>query len=140
MTTSDSHSILSRYSRACWYSGRKPNVVRSPEQMTTSGRRSLISSIARSSRLGTKYGPPQWMSEMCAMRKQPSCMRTPECKADQTLSIFALPIRRRVENRPEGGSMQYMLLIHSEEGSEPQGADREAMLQRYFAFSKEVRD
>ena len=31
MTTSDSHSILSRYSRACWYSGLKPNVVRSPE-------------------------------------------------------------------------------------------------------------
>ena len=36
--------------------------------------------------------------------------------------------------------MQYMLLIHSEERSEPEGADREAMLQRYFAFSKEVRD
>ncbi len=36
--------------------------------------------------------------------------------------------------------MQYMLLIHSEEQTEPQDGDREAMLQRYFAFSKEVRD
>jgi hypothetical protein len=36
--------------------------------------------------------------------------------------------------------MQYMLLIHSEEQTEPQGDDREAMYERYFAFSKEVRE
>ena len=36
--------------------------------------------------------------------------------------------------------MQYMLLIHTAEQTEPNGADREAMLQRYFAFSQEVRD
>ena len=36
--------------------------------------------------------------------------------------------------------MQYMLLIHSDEQAEPQGGDREAMYERYFAFSKEVRE
>src|SRR5262245_19453001 len=77
MTTSESQEILSRYTLACWYSGRKPKVVRSPEQTTTSGRISLISSIARSSRLGTKYGPPQCRSEMCAILKQPSCIEPP---------------------------------------------------------------
>ena len=35
-----------------------------------SGSRSLISTIARSIRSGTKYGPPQWMSEMCAIVKR----------------------------------------------------------------------
>src|SRR5436309_13812000 len=35
--------------------------------MTRSGCRSLISPIARSMRLGLKSGPPQWMSEMCAI-------------------------------------------------------------------------
>src|SRR5262245_64318272 len=35
--------------------------------MTMSGWRSLISPIARSIRLGMKCGPPQWMSEMCAI-------------------------------------------------------------------------
>src|ERR687887_2788001 len=82
MTTSDSHAILSRYSRACWYSGRKPNVVRSPEQTTTSGSRSLISSMARSRRLGTKYGPPQCKSEIWAIRKQPSCIEVLQVWAD----------------------------------------------------------
>ena len=33
-----------------------------------SGRRSLISEIARSSRFTSKYGPPQWRSERCAIR------------------------------------------------------------------------
>jgi hypothetical protein len=33
-----------------------------------------------------------------------------------------------------------MLLIHTAEQAEPNGADREAMYQRYFAFSNEVRD
>ena len=32
-----------------------------------SGSRSLISRIARSRRFGTKSGPPQWMSEICAI-------------------------------------------------------------------------
>src|SRR5262249_32848164 len=54
---------------ACANSCLKPNVVRSPVQMTTSGSRSLISPIARSMRLGMKCGPPQWMSEMCAIVK-----------------------------------------------------------------------
>ena len=36
--------------------------------------------------------------------------------------------------------MQYMLLIHSDEQTEPQDGDREAMYERYFAFSKEVRE
>ena len=31
------------------------------------GAESLISPIARSMRLGMKCGPPQWMSEMCAI-------------------------------------------------------------------------
>ena len=51
------------------YSSLNPNVVRSPEQTTTSGCSSLISEIARSSRFGTKYGPPQWRSESWAMTK-----------------------------------------------------------------------
>jgi hypothetical protein len=46
-------------------------VVRSPEQITISGPSSLISLIARSSKFGTKSGPPQWMSEMCAIVKPP---------------------------------------------------------------------
>ena len=54
-----SHSILSRYAFASAYSCWKPNVVRSPEQMTMSGSSSLISMIARSARFGTKYGEPQ---------------------------------------------------------------------------------
>ena len=37
--------------------------------MTISGCRSLISLIARSSRFGTKYGPPQWRSEIWAIVK-----------------------------------------------------------------------
>src|SRR5439155_25467013 len=69
--TSDSHSILSRYVLACAYSGLKPNVVRSPEQTTRSGRMSLISLIARSSSVGTKYGPPQCRSEMWAIVNDP---------------------------------------------------------------------
>src|SRR4051794_14847236 len=40
--------------------------------MTMLGDRSLISLIARSIRFGTKYGPPQWMSEMCAIVKAPA--------------------------------------------------------------------
>src|SRR5690349_21004935 len=36
------------------------------------GSRSLISLIARSIRLGTKYGPPQWMSEMWAIVNVPA--------------------------------------------------------------------
>src|SRR5919198_6474475 len=71
MTTTDSHSSLSRYALACAYSCSKPNVVRSPEQITISGPSSLISLIARSSRFGTKSGPPQWMSEVWAIVKAP---------------------------------------------------------------------
>ena len=71
MTTTDSHSIRSRYDFAIMYSCLKPKVVRSPEQMTMSGPRSLISRIARSSRFGTKSGPPQWMSEICAIVSEP---------------------------------------------------------------------
>src|SRR6059058_738972 len=59
------------YSRAIAYSCLNPNVVRSPEQITRLGSRSLISLIARSSRFGTKSGPPQWMSEMWAIVKAP---------------------------------------------------------------------
>src|SRR6187200_1597604 len=69
MTTNDLHSSRSRYSFAWMYSGLKPNVVRSPEQTTRSGWRSLTSAIARSIRFGTKYGPPQWRSEMWAIVK-----------------------------------------------------------------------
>ena len=35
--------------------------------------------------------------------------------------------------------MQYLLLIHAAESDEPQNGDREAMYQRYAAFSEEVR-
>src|SRR5881392_4078500 len=63
----------------------KPNLVicsgdlttfGSPEQITRFGLSSLISMIARSIRFGTKSGPPQWMSEMCAIVNAPlgSCM------------------------------------------------------------------
>jgi hypothetical protein len=69
MTTRALQSSLSRYSAASAYSCRNPFVVRSPEQTTTSGFRSLISTIARSSRFGTKCGEPVWRSEMCAIRK-----------------------------------------------------------------------
>src|SRR3954449_9499079 len=67
MTTSDSHSIESRYRLASAYSSLKPCEVRSPEQMTTSGFRSLISVIARSSRSGRKNCCPQWRSLSCAI-------------------------------------------------------------------------
>src|SRR5215204_2480767 len=69
MTTKRSQRILSRYSRAWRYSPLKPNVVRSPEQTTIWGSISLISAIARSIRLGTKFGSPQWMSDRCAIVK-----------------------------------------------------------------------
>src|SRR4051812_28420201 len=49
------------------YSCLKPIAVRSPEQTTISGSRSLISLIARSIRPGTKWTSPQWMSEMWAI-------------------------------------------------------------------------
>src|ERR687898_580004 len=63
MTTIRSQSSRSRYSLAIRYSCLNPKVVRSPEQMIRSGSSSLISATARSIRLGTKSGPPQWMSE-----------------------------------------------------------------------------
>src|SRR5437870_2843801 len=63
MTTIDSHSIVSRYSCAISYSGRKPCEVRSPEMTTRSGPSSLTSAIARSSRSGRKNCCPQWRSE-----------------------------------------------------------------------------
>src|SRR2546421_10748947 len=68
---SESHSILSRYDLACAFSGLKPNVVRSPVHTASSGCMSLISLIARSSSVGTKCGPPQWRSEMWAIRNAP---------------------------------------------------------------------
>ena len=76
ITTTASHSIWFMYSRAIAYSCLNPNVVRSPEQITRFGLSSLISMIARSIRFGTKSGPPQWMSEMCAIVNAPlgSCM------------------------------------------------------------------
>jgi hypothetical protein len=67
MTTTESHSMRSRYIFAIAYSCLKPKVVRSPEQITIFGPTSLISVIARSIKPGTKSGPPQWMSEMWAI-------------------------------------------------------------------------
>src|SRR5262249_8906683 len=49
------------------YSCLNPIAVRSPEQTTMSGCKSLISLIARSIRPGTKWTSPQWMSEMWAI-------------------------------------------------------------------------
>src|SRR5436305_13006625 len=69
MTTSDLHSIWSRYRRASAYSSLNPCEVRSQEQTTTSGRRSLISTIARSKRSGRKNCCPQWRSLSCAIVK-----------------------------------------------------------------------
>src|SRR3954470_18884644 len=69
MTTSASHSIASRYRFASAYSSLNPCEVRSPEQTTMSGRRSLISTIARSSRSGRKNCCPQWRSLSCAIVK-----------------------------------------------------------------------
>ena len=54
---------------ACAYSSLKPNVVRSPEQMTMSGHIALMSAIARSIRSGTKCASPQWMSDRWAIVK-----------------------------------------------------------------------
>src|SRR5688500_8798273 len=68
MTTNESQWIRSRYERAIWYSCLKPNVVRSPVQITMSGRSSFTSEMARSSRFGSKYVPPQWRSERWAIR------------------------------------------------------------------------
>ena len=54
-----------------------------------SGSMSLISTIARSSRFGRKYGPPQWMSEMWAIVKRslrpsasPKCKRAPPGRSE----------------------------------------------------------
>src|SRR5436305_3653058 len=69
MTTSDLHSIWSRYRRASAYSSLKPCEVRSPEQTTTSGFRSLTSTIARSRRSGRKNCCPQCRSLSCAIVK-----------------------------------------------------------------------
>src|SRR5215213_10585809 len=66
--------------------------------MTTSGPRSLISSIARSSRLGTKCGPPQCTSEMCAIRKQSSCIESQS--VEPRLSILGRPFVVQ-RNRPK---------------------------------------
>src|SRR5215211_1629468 len=68
MTTRLSLSRRARYSAASAYSWRKPCVVKSPEQTTTSGSRSFTSRRARSSRLATKWGDPRCRSEMCATR------------------------------------------------------------------------
>src|SRR4051794_19731038 len=62
MTTRCLHSISSRYRRASAYSSLNPCDVRSPEQTTTSGFRSLTSVIARSRRSGRKNCCPQWRS------------------------------------------------------------------------------
>src|SRR3954465_10282548 len=67
MTTSESHSIASMYRLASAYSSLNPCEVRSPEQTTMSGFRSLISVIARSSRSGRKNCCPQWRSLSCAI-------------------------------------------------------------------------
>src|SRR3954447_3157715 len=67
MTTSASHSIASMYRLASAYSSLNPCEVRSPEQTTMSGFRSLISVIARSSRSGRKNCCPQWRSLSCAI-------------------------------------------------------------------------
>src|SRR5436190_12201148 len=67
MTTTQSHSSRSRYAFACMYSCLNPIAVRSPEQTTMSGSRSLISLIARSISPGTKCTSPQWMSETWAI-------------------------------------------------------------------------
>ena len=48
---------------------RRPSPVRSPDTITTSGSSSLISTSARSSRLGTKCGEPQCRSEIWAIVK-----------------------------------------------------------------------
>src|SRR5579859_381902 len=63
MTTTFSHSIVSRYRFASAYSSLNPCVVRSPETMTTSGTSSFTSAIARSSRFGKKNCVPQCRSE-----------------------------------------------------------------------------
>ena len=36
--------------------------------------------------------------------------------------------------------MQYLLLIHSSENGDPQGADREEMYRRYAVFTQEISD
>jgi hypothetical protein len=41
--------------------------VRSPLQMTASGRSSFSSTMTRFMRFGTKYGEPTWGSEMWAI-------------------------------------------------------------------------
>src|SRR5262245_35980911 len=89
MTTRCSQSIVSMYSWACAYSCLKPNVVRSPEQTTRSGSSSLISAIARSSRLGTKCCPPQWGSERWAMVNALGAM----C-AQSVRTVRKMPARR----------------------------------------------
>ena len=71
-TTNESQLMRSRYERATWYSCLNPKVVRSPEQITTSGSNSFTSEIARSRRFASKYGPPQWRSERWAMRNRRS--------------------------------------------------------------------
>src|SRR3954451_4903460 len=90
MTTSESHSIASMYFFASAYSSLNPCEVRSPETTTTSGFRSLISVIARSSRSGRKNCCPQWRSLSWAIVKA-----TPGTLED--------PAHRVVHGRGDGG-------------------------------------
>src|SRR5689334_21226371 len=85
------HSIRSRYARACRYSWRRPNVVRSPDTITTSGSRSFTSMIARSIRFGTKYGEPQCRPEMCAI-----------VNGRGTGAILLAPLQRLYRGRGKG--------------------------------------
>src|SRR5262245_52330923 len=70
------------------YSGLNPNVVRSPEQTTRFGSRSFTSEIARSIRFGTKYGPPQWRSEMWAMVKRSATAMAGKSRVSGPLGIL----------------------------------------------------
>src|SRR4051794_37703256 len=90
MTTRFLHSISSRYRRASAYSSLKPCEVRSPEQTTTSGSRSLTSVMARSRRSGRKNCCPQWRSLSWAIVKA----------TGRTLED---PAHRVVENRRDEG-------------------------------------
>ena len=103
--------------RASWYSCLKPNVVRSPEQTTMSGWSSLISAIARSSRVASKYGPPQWRSRSgrSGRRRSP---RPSQCAQSDGAS-WRGPSEAARYPRDGAGDAHGIWLFQAYRGSEP---------------------
>ena len=124
MTTSDSHSILSRYSRACWYSGRKPNVVRSPEQTTTSGLE-VVDLVDRALEQARDEVRPPAVEvgdvrdpEAAVLHRGLRSVGVDRCRFSQSPFVVESKSDRRED------PVQYMLLIYSNENGDADGDER----------------